>query len=405
MNPDVFVVGTAQTLFGKHTERSHKDLAREATDGVFKDLHGDHGGGGAHVGVVVDRIVFGSCAASLWGQHSARGAAVLGERLDESWCQRAPITDVEAACATGFVALEQACLAVRAGDADLALALGVDKTFAPDLSQLGGLFAGALDQLDAAAMLQFYVDAATSIGATFAPHAARLLTLDVAALLAQQALQAQTTTTARLAELAAAAHANAAKNPKAVKRGPATAAEVAADKVALAPLSRSMCTGLADGAAAVLVASSSWLAKQPASVQARAVRVKALVRRPGRRLRFDEPSVTTTAAQALRHKLSDLNIAVAEVHDATSFATDAALQALSLTSLPLSAVNPSGGLIGKGHPLAATGLAMVHELVTQLRGEAGARQVAGARRALMHNAGGFAGLDEAVVGLGVFDAA
>jgi acetyl-CoA acetyltransferase len=330
---------------------------------------------------------------------------VLGERLDETWCQRATITDVEAACATGFVAFEQACLAIRAGDADVALAVGVDKTFLPDLSLLGPLFAGALDQLDFPATRRIYDDAARSIGVSFEPSPARLLTLDVAALLAQHALQQGTTTTTRLAELSAAAHANAAKNDKATKRGPSTAAEVSADKVALAPFTRSMCTGLADGAAAVVVVSAAWLRRQPTAVQARAVRVRSLLRRPGRRLRFDDDSVTLQAARALEKSDPGVlaGVSVVEVHDATAFATAAALQALSLTSLPLSAVNPSGGLIGKGHPLAATGLAMVREVVTQLRGEAGARQVVGATRGLVHNAGGFAGLDEAVVGVGIFE--
>lgn len=76
-----------------------------------------------------------------------------------------------------------------------------------------------------------------------------------------------------------------------------------------------------------------------------------------------------------------------------------------MTSLPASSVNTSGGLVGKGHPLAATGLGMLHEVALQLRGEAGPRQVENARRGLVHNAGGFAGLDEAVVGIAVFDAA
>jgi acetyl-CoA acyltransferase len=105
---------------------------------------------------------------------------------------------------------------------------------------------------------------------------------------------------------------------------------------------------------------------------------------------------------------------VAEVHDATAFAEIAALEDLGFRGAGQAAawgaaggtthggdvvVNPSGGLTSRGHPLAPSGLAMVHEVVTQLRGEAGARQVAGARLGLVHNAGGLVGFDEALCGV------
>lgn len=389
---DVFVVGVGQTTFGKHTERSHRDLAHEAIDAALIDAGLDDADARVND---VDHVVFGSCAAGAFGQHSVRGAHVLGRKIGGS------PTDVEAACATGFVAFETAVTRVKAGD-DVVLCVGVDKTFLPDPALLGPLFAGALDQLDFAATQKLYEDTARSIGASFAPSPTRLLTLDVCSLLAQHALQQEATTLAALASWAAQAHANAARNPKAaIKRGPTTADEVAADKIALAPFTRSMCTGLADGAASVVVCSGSWLSKRPASTQARAVKLQQLTRHGGGRLGLQHKSVHAFAAAAV----DTSGVDVAEVHDSTSYATVAALQALSLTSLAPTAVNPSGGLIGKGHPLAATGLAMLHEIALQLRGEAGPRQVPGAKRGLVHNAGGFAGLDEAVVGVAVFTSA
>ena len=410
---DVFVVGVGQTTFGKHTERSHASLAHEAIDLALRDAgldaahpaHPAHPGDVGDVGVV-DHVVFGSCAAGAFGQHSARGVHVLGGTFGGKFGGTA-VTDVEAACATGFTAFDTAAVRVRAGD-DVVVAVGVDKTYLPDPLLLGPLFAGALNQLDAAATTKIYDDAAASIGVSFAPSPARLLTLDVCALLAQRALQQQTTTLAALHDVAARAHAMAALNPKSARGGktaPVTADAVAADKVALAPFTRAMCTGLADGAACVVVCSGDWLKRQSDDVQRRAIRVRATSRRTGGRASFDTDSVTTVAARSVDVAPLLSEVDVAEVHDATSYATVAALQALSLASLPSSSVNTSGGLIGKGHPLAATGLGMIHEVALQLRGEAGPRQVAHAKRGLVHNAGGFAGLDEAVVGVAVFDRA
>ena len=119
-------------------------------------------------------------------------------------------------------------------------------------------------------------------------------------------------------------------------------------------------------------------------------------------------ATAVAAARLWRRVGGPVEVDVAEVHDASAFCELQATELLGLCAPGEGAawarstrvvVNPSGGLESRGHPLAATGLAQVHELVTQLRGEAGARQVAGARVGLAHCEGGMIGVDHALCAL------
>jgi acetyl-CoA acetyltransferase len=149
------------------------------------------------------------------------------------------------------------------------------------------------------------------------------------------------------------------------------------------------------------------------------VRLAAIGLANGARQRPEAPSVTTFAARRAyeRAGVGPEDIDVAEVHDATAFAEVAALEDLGFCAPgqggPYSEsgatalggarpINTSGGLESKGHPLAASGLAMAHEVTLQLRGEAGERQVFGAEWALTHNAGGLIGFDEATCAVSLF---
>jgi acetyl-CoA acetyltransferase len=170
---------------------------------------------------------------------------------------------------------------------------------------------------------------------------------------------------------------------------------------------------MSDGASGILLCSEDYLEGQSQSVRQRAVKVRATVMGGGSYRQLGDRSVTYgTARRAYeRAGLNSGSVDVAEVHDATSFCEIYQTEMLGLCSegegaawaesgatslnakLP---INPSGGLISKGHPLAATGLSMLDELVIQLRGEAGQRQVGKADIGLQQNAGGLVGLDEAL---------
>ena len=193
------------------------------------------------------------------------------------------------------------------------------------------------------------------------------------------------------------------------------------DKPVSYPLTRSRCSPIGDGAAAALVCSEAFLRTLPAETQRRAVRIAGHALSGGKYRRFDEPGLSRIAADRA-YAMSGFgpqDVDLAEVHDATSFSEiyqpemlrfcadgEGGAFVASGTSAPGGAlpVNVSGGLVSKGHPIGATGLSMIFELAQQLRGEAGARQVEGARVGLAENGGGVIGFDEAVCAVTILEA-
>jgi acetyl-CoA acetyltransferase len=216
----------------------------------------------------------------------------------------------------------------------------------------------------------------------------------------------------QLACAAATSHNYGALNPLAQYRFEMTVDEVLADREISFPLTRSMCAPIGDGAASALLCGEDALAGMPSKVQDLAVKLLASVLTGGCYRDIDEPSLSRVAADRAYAKagLGPNDVDVVEVHDASSFSVVYQREMLRLASeggggpmvesgatgpggsLP---VNTSGGLVSKGQPVGATGISMVHELCLQLRGEAGERQVPGARIALQENGGGVIGLEEA----------
>jgi acetyl-CoA acyltransferase len=192
--------------------------------------------------------------------------------------------------------------------------------------------------------------------------------------------------------------------------------EVLADREVVFPLTRTMCSPIGDGAAAALVCSPRYLERLE---QARPVKVLASVLGGGMDRGLEEPHVCRLVGeQAYRMAgLGPGDIDVAELHDATAFAELAAYEHLGFCAygeggpfgesgatalggkLP---VNTSGGLESKGHPVGATGLAQIAEIVWQLRGEAQARQVEDARIGLTQNGGGIIPPEEAAMAVHIF---
>jgi acetyl-CoA acetyltransferase len=194
------------------------------------------------------------------------------------------------------------------------------------------------------------------------------------------------------------------------------------DRVVSYPLTRAMCAPIGDGAAAVLVCSAAYLKGLDAKVRDRAVKIRASVLTGGKYRALDEPGLSYVAGKKAYEAagLGPSDIDLAEVHDATSFSEIYQSEMLGFCPvgeggtfiesgaanrdgrLPL---NVSGGLVSKGHPVAATGASMIGELVQQLRGEAGPRQIPNAEIALAENGGGVIGFDEAVCSVTILERA
>ena len=404
---EAWIVGSYSTAFGRLPDRTHKDLTRKVYFGVLADA-------GLANGNDIGMAWFGTCGMWTDGQGSVRGQVCLTPLVREGlFPERVPVINVEGGCATASIALHGAWKDVLSGQTDLSIAFGVEKTFSPeDPNRTVRLFDGGIDQYDREEWLTYYAEAGLAAGKPFEPGPGRTIFMDTYAMQAAWHMRTHGTTERQIAIACAKNHTAAVDNPKAQYRFPLTPDEVLADRPVSWPLTRAMCAPIGDGAAAALVCSSAWLARQPEAVRARAVRIAASTMTSGKYRRLDEPGLSKLAAERAYAAagLTPADIDLAEVHDATSFCELYQSEMLGFCgfgeggrlaesgatahggSIP---INLSGGLVSKGHPVGATGLSMIDELVLQLRGEAGARQVMGARTALAENGGGVVGFDEA----------
>lgn len=369
---NVEIVGVGMHPFGRHPDLTLKDLGRIATRRALSDAS-------IEPSRVEAAYVANSLGGAIGGQHQVRGQTVLRDVGIEG----VPVVNVENACAGGSTALREAVLAVRAGAADVVLALGVEKMYADDRET-------SLRALQSASDL----DVTGGLGLQFtAVYAMRLRTR-----LDEGSLQEH-----HLVDVAVKSHANGALNPYAQFRQPVTADQVRNSRPIADPLTLLMCSAISDGAAAAVVARADVLDVGPRT----RVRVIASQMRSGvTPVSSTDPTAATLCARAAYEEAGcgpgDLD--VLEVHDAMSPGEILYYEQLGLCqpgeggSLLDSGhtalggpqpVNPSGGLSSRGHPVAATGLAQIAELVWQLRGEANERQVDGARLALAQNSGGW----------------
>lgn len=414
-----WVLGAAATPFRKWPERDFRSLTEEAVEGALADA-------GLADGRAVDAVWFGNCAMHLWGQGNLRGQHALAPMVASGRLRGpAPIVNVEGGCATGSLALHAAVNAVRAGDTDLALAIGVEKTVVPDdPAKMFAIFAGGIEQLHPEEWQAFFAKQAAQHGQTFAPSASRVMFLDIHALQARHHMARYGTTLEQIAVGASKNHHHGSLNPAAQYRFTVTPEAALADRLVVDPLTRAMCAPMSDGAAAVLVCSDRLLADRDPAVRDRALRIRACALAGGRYRDLDAPSLTRYAsAKAWKQAgCGPADVQIVELHDATSWCEIHHLEQLGLVpvgeggpfvgsratalggELP---VNLSGGLVSKGHPLAATGLGMITELTEQLRGEAGERQGmhngSPPTLGLAHNAGGAIGWDEALCAVTVLE--
>ena len=404
---DVYIVGVGMTPFGKLFHHSVKSLTEAAVTAALKD--------GQVVLEALQAIYFANTGQGvLENQHLVRGQIALRAMGVE----QTPVINVENACASASSAFQSACLAVASGQVETALAVGVEKMVIEDRARMFSLFDCAWDVTTASenmARLSALVTPPEELDAS----GVRSLFMDIYALLARFHMDHFGTTQEQLALVSAKNHNHSVLNPLSQYRDAISVDQVLAAKMVSWPLTLPMCSPVSDGAAAAVVVSGSLLSEDQ---RRRAVRVRACEMgigsdRPAEA--FDRHLCRIAAQRAYeRAGVGPEDMDLAEVHDATAFAEIQQTENLGFCEIGdggrLAAsgatalggripVNPSGGLQSKGHPIGATGLAMIHELVVQLRGEAGGRQVADARMGIAENGGGFHGYEEAVAAITILE--
>lgn len=403
MTADVYVVGVGISKFGKQPGRSVKELVRDAVESAMADA-----------GCERDQIRAAYFATAgqgaIEGQHMVAGQIALKAIGFDG----IPIINVENACASASTALNAARSYVSCGEADICLTVGVDKLYSPDKRKSLGVFDGAWDVHERDSQLEALLALARHVRepADIAPAGERSVFMDIYASLARLHMATFGTTQRQMAAVASKNHTLATKNPRAQFQTALSIGEVLAARSISWPLTLPMCAPIGDGAAAAIVCNRDGLRKLGRS---RAVRILASVIRTATDRpadAYDRHLCRLAASEAYeRAGFGPQDMSLAEVHDATAFAEIQQTEALGFCEIGAGGaaaesgatapggripINVSGGLLSRGHPIGATGLAQIYELVTQLRGEAGARQIDGARLAIAENGGGFNGVEEAV---------
>jgi acetyl-CoA acetyltransferase len=404
----LYVAGVGMTTFGRQPDRTLEDMAREA---LTLALH-DASCSATDLGVA---FYSGMTNGPLQGQLSIPGQVVLGKLGIEG----IPVFNVENACASGSTALHLALQHLKAGACDIALAIGAEKMNIPDKAKAFALFEAGWDvsraEQNYAVLMEMSAGIAVPPGSESDKPYSKFMA--IYATLCRHHMKTYGTTQRQIAAVSAKNHQHSVHNPLSQFRKPFTIDEVLSAPPITYPLTLPMCAPLSDGAAAVIVCNETGL-RRMGTARSRCVKVAASVMRSATKRRADEPVKNIgrlTALQAYEQAaLGPQDMHVAEVHDASAMGE--IIQAENLGLAPLGEggpaaergdftlggripINTSGGLESKGHPLGATGLGQIHELVTQLRGEAGARQVAGARNAIQENGGGLQGVEEAALAI------
>jgi acetyl-CoA acetyltransferase len=407
MSENVVVAGVGMTRFGKYLERGVRSLAEEAVTAALKNA-------GVEAKDVQTAYFANAVSGLMTGQEMIRGQAALRH----TGLLGIPIFNVENACASAASAFHLAWLAVASGQYDIALAIGAEKLFHEDKSKAFRAIGAAVD-LESLQDLKKRMAESAQGEAKAADEKAgqnRSFFMDIYATMTREYMKQSGATAEDFADVAVKNHAHGALNPKAQYRNRCTREEVLASREISPPLTLMMCSPIGDGAAAAVLCSDKIARKLGVK---KPVTVRASVLISGRDRKSDEPGAVERAAKRAYEVagIGPQDIDVIEVHDAAAPAELMAYEDLGLCKagegprLLRSAdtklggkhvVNPSGGLLAKGHPIGATGIAQIVEICEQLRGEAGERQVKGARVGMTENGGGFLGRDAAAMSVHLF---
>lgn len=377
---NAYVIGGAMIPMGKHRNSSYTGLAAPAIRGALLDA-----------GIQAAELQEVYCG-------HAYGGMMTGQRiLKELGIGGIPVVNLDNACSGGATALHEAVRSIEDGRAEIALVVGVDK-----LTQFGG---GTLPLVEEDPEVQQGV-----------------VMPAIYAMRAQRFLHERDAKPADLAAVAVKARKHAAANPYAFFRSEVTVDEVLASRPIADPLTLMQCCPTVDGAAAVIVASE----KVRQRLGSPAMKVKASVLHSGqfvsgfRNMLRPEISFESAKDAYAQAGIEPKDLDLIELHDAFTIAELVYYEALGLCA-PGDAVgllrdgsttyggdvvvSPSGGLLSKGHPVGASGVAQVVEALWHLTDRAGTRQVEDANFALTHvTGGGLAGLDHGACTIHIFEA-
>jgi acetyl-CoA acyltransferase len=407
MSEKVYVFSVGMTKFGKFLEKSMKEFTGEALDLVLEDC-----------GLVNGDIEAAWFSNSGWGMRD-RQVCIRGQvALSANGLDKIPIINVENACAGGSTAFHGAWTAIKAGLYDCALAIGTEKLYLKNTAMVKSGFIVGTDVERTTALIKQLKKMAElrkkrlakkqGTEAKKEKKGGHSAFMDLYAAAARSHMKRYGTTQRQLAMVASKNHNNSTLNPLAQYTFPMTVEQVMEDYEVAYPLTRAMCAPIGDGSAAAILCSEKFLENHP---NTRAVLIRASVLRSGSWGKDDiAERAATTAYEMAGLDPEDIN--VAEVHDATAFGEIHQIEKMGFCPIgeggPFTEsgataldgktpINTSGGLISRGHPIGASGLAQMYELVTQLRGEAGERQVKNAKIALAENGGGNIGVGEAAL--------
>jgi acetyl-CoA acetyltransferase len=372
---DVYVIGIDMIRFGRFPDRTVPQLAAEAALLALDDCG----------------LSIGDMQALYCGNHGEANKLVGQRMLREIGMTGMPVVNVANACATGATAFREGVIAIRAGLYDLVLAVGVE--------QMGkGL-------LGAPVTVGFNPEGA--IGSTTTPS--------MFALVGSEYSRKYGTTFEQFARVSVKNHHHGTLNPKAMYQVETPLEQVMGAEMISYPNTKLMCSVNVDGSAAAVLASDAAVRRLGLMKQAVRVRASELSSDPFEvrdLATTDFNRVTQLAARAAYEAagLGPESIDLVELHDCFATAelvhyenlelcapgeAGAMIDAGETTLGGRIPVNMSGGLLSKGHPLGATGIANIYEVVTHLRGAAGARQVEGARIGMTHVCGGSQGAGSA----------
>ena len=372
------VVGVGMTQFGRQPESNLKSLAGGAASAALEDA-----------GVSAEEVsaIFGANvgAGLITGQEGVRSQV----SLKDVGLGGVPQFNVENACASGSSALHLAAHYLASGAVETALVVGYEKMTAEDKSL-------AFKAIEACADIEEIQELKESLG----PDGAnRSLFMDFYAEKVREYMAGGGATKHHLAAIAAKNHTNGVANDYAQFRQARTADDVLESREIVDPLHLLMCSPISDGGAAVLLATPEW-------AKARGLEGPKVA---GAKLRSDSFATDTRQIKDIAQEayaeagVTPEDVDVAEVHDGASPGELYAYEDLGFAPEGegwklvddgtvflggAKPVNPSGGLLARGHPIGATGVAQICELAWQLRGEAGARQVEDAQVAVAHCLGG-----------------
>jgi len=385
MSESAFIVGIGMTKFGKHPSLDTEDLGVEAVLGALADAD------------------MRMSDVEILTAGNIMGGVGIGQRLQKQLGQRGiPVFNVENACATGATALRTLILAIKAGEADVGLAIGVEKLAGVGLLSRGGVHPSESHPSWSPSGRQGAVtDVDGLIGTESMPGTFAQVGIEY---LAQHGYTGDPLEL--FARISVKNHKHSTLNPLAAYTKELTLEQVMGDLMIAYPNTRSMCSANCDGAAALLVVSSTTFRSLSLRQRSRAVKVTASVLtsdawQDGCQALWDVNCLTRAAARQAYEAagIGPEDLDMVELHDCFATAELVHYDNLELcepggavdffnSGAPWrdgkTPVNVSGGLESKGHPISATGLANIWEICHHLRGEAGDRQVAGARVGLAH---------------------